>query len=150
LTGSRLRVIDGAMAARVAGLTETSKRRVATAVCDLAIAKTGLAGPQVDKALDALRDERWGESDERAELKALLDALDARAWDAQEGIDRGDATMEEYADLFCQARAAATVWFALDEDPTIAVSESVYEAQAALGGLEPLGAKIDELESVEP
>jgi len=47
-----------------------------------------------------------------------------------------------YLDKFAAARAAHSLWFALDADPLAAALESVYEAQAARGNLDALRAVV--------
>lgn len=87
-------------------------------------------------ALAALREGQVGDSHERNALKALVDALDERAWDIQDEVEAGRAAEQQYLDGFALARAASAVWFALDADPLTAALEATYEAQAARGDLE--------------
>jgi len=47
-----------------------------------------------------------------------------------------------YLDKFAAARAAHSLWFALDADPLAAALESVYGAQAARGNLDALRAVV--------
>jgi hypothetical protein len=86
---------------------------------------------RVDRAVEALRAGRFGETSERAALKVLVDELDEAASKLQDEVDAGHADPADYLAAFGRARAPMALWFALDADPLEAAMEAAYEAQAA-------------------
>ena len=71
-------------------------------------------------------------------MQALVDELDEAAWDLQRPVHSGGSPESAYLEAFRKARAASAVAFALDPDPHKAAIEAVYEAQAALGDVNPV------------
>ena len=110
---------------------EPRLRRVAERVALAALGEVSLEDDRVDRAVDALRAGRFGETAERAALKALVDELDEAAWDLQDEVEAGQADQGSYLAAFGRARAAMALWFALDGDPLEAAMEAAYEAEAA-------------------
>lgn len=84
----------------------------------------------------------------RAELVAVVEELDDRAWTLQDAHDAGEATEHEYLGAFAQARAVAAVVAALHADPTFAALEAAYEAHCAFadgsGVLEAVARTLEE------
>jgi hypothetical protein len=113
-------------------------RRVAAKAANLAIERTDLSEPRLDDALAALREGRLGSTPERSAVHYLTDELDAIAWDAQEKMEAGIGSRQDYSTAFRRARAAASVGFALDANALTAALESVYEAQAAVADLDAM------------
>jgi hypothetical protein len=107
---------------------------IALDVCKLAMAETGLDAEILVEAVDALS-RRDKTSVNRDDVKALVDRLDEEAWTVQDAVDDGSAFEDNYSVAFALARAASTVWSALDTDSLIAALESTYEAQAATGAI---------------
>ena len=112
-------------------LPEPRLRTVAEAVVIAALRAAGLSEVRVERALEALRARAYGDSEQRASVEALADELDEAAWAVQERMDAGEPNEAEYSAAFRRARAAASLWFALDSDPLAAALEASYEAQAA-------------------
>jgi hypothetical protein len=110
---------------------EPRLRALTEGVVDAALRATDVQDEAVERALEALRAGRYGDSAERDAAKRLADELDEVAWDLQERVDAGEADQEDYLAAFRRARAVAALWFALDEDPPTAAMEAAYEARAA-------------------
>jgi aminopeptidase N len=106
-------------------------RRVAERVALAALGEVPVEDDRVDRAVAALRAARFGETSERAALKALVDELDEAAWNMQDEVEAGQADQADYLAAFGRARAAMALWFALDGDPLEAAMEAAYEAEAA-------------------
>jgi len=77
---------------------------------------------------------QFGDTDERRDLKTLVEEFDERAWRIQREVEAGTVETERYLDAFAQARAANALWCALNGDALFASSEATYETNAALGG----------------
>lgn len=120
-------------------------RAIAMAVSEWIVDDVGLVDPRLDEAFVTLRDMRFGASPARDALMALVDELDESAWDLQDEVDAGRAPQQEYLDAFSRARAASTVWFALDSDALQSALEALYEAQAARGDLNGVRRRVQEL-----
>jgi hypothetical protein len=110
---------------------EPQLRLAAERVAGAALREADVRDETVERALRALGDGRYGDSEERSAIKALADRLDELAWDIQERVDSGEADQKDYLAAFRKARAATALWFALDGDPRTAAIEAAYEAQAA-------------------
>lgn len=106
-------------------------RRVTQAVSEAALRATLLEDARAEAALRAVESASFGDSDERQHVKELEVELDSTAWDIQDRVELGDRSQEQYLEAFRRARAASTLWFALDEDPLHAAAESTYEAISA-------------------
>lgn len=100
--------------------------------CRLALADTGLAGPEVSAAVETLLDGRFGDGVEREALAQVVEALDKQAFDLQDAVEEGAASEEAYLEAFRRARAASALLWALHADPQRAASNALYEAIAAL------------------
>jgi hypothetical protein len=90
-----------------------------------------------------MAEEVWGESPVRVELLQLVDELDEIAWDIQDQVEEGDKDERAYLSAFIRARAAHTLYFALDVDPLNAAMEGIYEAMIALEDLDLVKTIID-------
>ena len=106
-------------------------REIAERQARAALRATGLTDDRVEHALSALERREYGDSETRAALKEFVDELDERAWDIRDRVDARTAKLDEYVRAFREARAANSLWFALDPDPTTAAMEAAYEARAA-------------------
>jgi hypothetical protein len=115
-------------------------RKVAARAANLAIERTHLRELRIDYALAALREGRLGSTPERSAIQYLTDELDEIAWDAQERMEAGIGSRQDYSTAFRRARAAASVGFALDSNALTAALESVYEAHAAVADLDAVRA----------
>jgi hypothetical protein len=107
-------------------------RQIAERVAEAAIASTRISDERAQSALTALRSGSFGDTEARASIKSLADELDEIAWDIQDRVEAGDADEDDYLAAFRRARAAMSLWFALDSDQMVAALESVYEARTAL------------------
>lgn len=106
-------------------------RILAERLAKAAIQHHRLDDTRIDAALRALREQRYGSSRERLDLRTLVDDLDEAAWVLQERVEANRAPESDYIGAFERARAAMALWFALDEDPLAAAVEAAYEAEAA-------------------
>ena len=130
-------VIDSALVQIIVDASLNDCREVAKGVAELVA--SGMDEPRIRTALTSLECGAYGETPARAQLAALVEEFDEQAWRIQEaGLDEG----AEYLAAFCRARAAASVWFALDDDPRTAAIEAAYEAQAALADISPIRALV--------
>jgi hypothetical protein len=111
-------------------------RLVAASAVGLAVERVRLADPQLEAALGALREGRFGNTNERTGVVRLAQELDEMAWAEQDKAEAGDGSRETYVIIFRKARAAAAVGFALETDALTGTLEAVYEAQAAVKDLE--------------
>jgi hypothetical protein len=127
----RLDAIARDLAEQLERESEPRLRRVAERVALAALGEVSLEGDRIDRAVEALRAARYGETSERAALKALVDELDEAAWDLQDEVEAGRPDQADYLAAFGRARAAMALWFALDGDPLEAAMEATYEAEAA-------------------
>jgi hypothetical protein len=127
----RLSTIAPDLTTRLQRVSVADLRRVTAEVVDAALRATELHDQSLDAAVRALRAGRYGDGLERERVKDLEVQLDETAWDLQDRADAGDASQDDYLAAFRRARAAAALWFALDDDALQAALEAVYEARAA-------------------
>lgn len=114
------------------GLSAVVLRRVAVESAALAVARTQLADPRLEVALQALDASAAEMATAHTIVEQITNELDEQAWDIQDLVDAGAASQEAYEEAFRKARAAAAVGYALDPDPRASAFEAVYEAQAAV------------------
>jgi len=117
------------------GTSPARLRAVAQGISEWIVEDVGLADSRVDVALAAQRARQAEPSSGRDALTALVDELDARAWDVLDQVEAGQVPQQAYLDAFSVARAAAAVRYARESDALGAALEAVYEAQAARGDL---------------
>lgn len=139
---SRLSSVAADLAQQLATGQPARLRLAAAGAVHLAVERTELAAPQLDAALVALQEGKFGGSPERSAVLQLADELDEIAWDLQQRSEAGNASQEAYLAAFGRARAAAAIGFALDGDALTAALEAVYEAQAAVADLGAIRAAV--------
>lgn len=99
---------------------DRARQRAASRVAvELACQRTGIDGRDVDRALTALAEGRFGETYERVMVRDLAERLDREA----------DESVGEAFRLACAARALT---WALHDNPRRAAAESIYCAIVAL------------------
>jgi hypothetical protein len=129
----RLRSVDLALAERLAQLTDHQLRRCAAAAARFAVAQIGLQHAAIAAALEAVDRGLWGDTPVRDAVKSLADQLDVVFWDLGDAAEAGTATGDAVTHAFERARAATSMFFALDANATVAAFEAIYEAHIALG-----------------
>jgi hypothetical protein len=102
-------------------------------IAEWVVEQTKLADARIAIALVALRAGGRGDSPERTAVQLVSDEWDELAWNIQEKVELGDASLGQYETAFDRSRAASAVWFALGSDPAFAAFDTLYEAQAAAG-----------------
>jgi hypothetical protein len=127
----RLDTVAPDLVERLEGEEEPELRRLTANVAQAALREQDVRDESIDGGLAALREGRFGDSEEREAVKAFADRLDELAWDLQERVDAGEAEQVDYLTAFRKARGATALWFALDADARTAAIETAYEAQAA-------------------
>lgn len=138
---NRLELIAPVLSAQLLRADERVLRRVALAVCQFAVQRTGLANDPVVASIDVLILNRATAHELRQRVESLVAQLDELQWQLQDAVERGEVDNGAYLAAFHRARAVHAVWFALDDNPVIAAIEATYEAHAAtddLPGLEEL------------
>jgi hypothetical protein len=134
----RLETVAPDLVETLEGASEPVLRSVAHRAALLAVERTDLDDPRLERARAALGQGRTGASQERVGLQTLVEELDQAQWDLQDAVDHGTATREQQLAAFSRARAASSLWFALDEDALVAAVEALYEANAAIDDIESL------------
>jgi hypothetical protein len=119
------------LAEAITALTVPQRNAFAIAVSGAAMKASALDNVFV---LDALAQARVGELLETgllAELAAVVEQLDESAWTISEAVERGDADYSAYEAEFTKARAANSMWFAINTAEPHFAHEATYEAIAA-------------------
>lgn len=113
---------------------EPTLRRVARVAAELGLELRPVDDPSVASALDALRGGQPRAS-VRDRLQPLVEELDTAQWELEEQLDAyGEGPAEdEHAAAYERARAAQTLWAALDDDPVTAALDSLYELTGVIG-----------------
>lgn len=126
---NRLDLIDANLRERVAAADTGARRDVARAVALAAIEHVGLEDQRIADALSA---GQTGEGSQQfALLSGFVDELDNAAFDAQDRLDDGTGSKDDYVRAFCKARAATALLSAFQEDTEEAVVDAIYEAYHA-------------------
>jgi hypothetical protein len=117
-------------------------RRAAVSVSRLAVERAGVEDARLASALTVATSGPFGESAVRRSVEVLTQELDGTAWDAQGQGDASGTGQAVYVAAFRKARAANSVWSALDLDPMEAATEATYEAVAATDDVEAVHAAL--------
>jgi hypothetical protein len=142
---SRLDLLSSDLAQKLSQVNELKLRKIASAVCEIALGYTDLKSPLINLTSEALeKSPSINCSSLLVELKLFIDQLDEIQWNLKEQVDLGKETMPNYLKAFCNARIFNTLYCALDPNPYMAAAESVYEAYAATQDLAALEKIIDE------
>lgn len=131
-------LIDKDLAAMLEQMPNTQLRAVAIAASRFAIERTRLSDPEIDEGLLALESGKYGDSPARSKLGALVGTLDENQWHLQEMLEQGQVDQNTHMAAFQRARAASSLYSALDPEPFAAATNSIYESYHAtndLGGL---------------
>ncbi len=108
-------------------------RRVAAAVCKLAVERSGLDAPQVQEVLRLLESNNTVPDDLTTRLKSLAEELDDRYLDLYGEAPEGSSGDEGWLSAFRKAKAAAALVFACEPNASFAATESAVEANEAIG-----------------
>jgi len=133
VSSNRLSLIDPEFSAFLRQRTDLELRSVALAACQFALERTGLRDPLINTGLEALTNHNYGDLLLRSKVEVLVESLDEVQWNLQDAMKEGKANRIDYEAAFQQARAAHTLYFALDSDAFLAAIDSLYEANAATG-----------------
>lgn len=124
------------LANQIAKATDSQKRSICLAVAKRAVRRVQLDNPSIKRALYLLEGGMYRNDLVATTLRQLVDNLDDQYFAAQKLHEADPQENETYLTLFRKARAASAVLFALNEDPFIAATESIYEACAALDSVD--------------
>lgn len=142
MTENRLELLDPDLSALLKKADSSQLRTAAHMACRFALEKTSLSHQILDQGLEALELGNYGDDSLRTKLESFVNQLDEIQWNLQEKMDEGDTKLSTYLAAFHQARAANSLYFALDADALNAATESVYEAHAATDELATLKQRI--------
>ncbi len=131
MTENRLESLDPELSARLETASIFQLRAAALAACRFVLKNTNLNHPILDRGLEALELGNYSDDSLSAKLESFVNYLDELQWDLQEKMDEGRTEISTYLAAFHQARAANSVYFALNTDALNAATESIYEAYAA-------------------
>ena len=129
---TRLDTVAPDLSSEITKQSEARLRSVARAVARATAREHPIDDRRFHEAIETLELDRTEAAHVRRAVEDLVNELDAAAWDLQDQ-DEGSAEHVEYAARFDLARTASTAFWALDPDPQVAASESLYEAFAVLG-----------------
>jgi hypothetical protein len=130
-----LETYSGELASRAESADNSTKRAIALAACRRAVDRELSDDSVVQSALARLESGRYGDPQFLASLQDHVDKLDLIYFAARDAA-------QDFFPLFVKARVANAVLFALDADPFIAVTHSLYELCASLG-TKPVQAQVD-------
>ncbi len=119
------------LAEAITALTTPQRKAFAIAAAEAAIKVSALDNEFVIDALARAWAGEFLETRLLAELAAVVEHLDEAAWTISEAVERGDADYSAYEAEFTKARAANSLWFAINTAEPHFAHETTYEAMAA-------------------
>ncbi len=132
--------VDADLAARLDRASESELRAAALAACQFALARVPVTDSVIEEGLTALQQHRYGDQDGlRTRIEAVVTGYDEQQWALQ---DAGRGDDPAYFDAFEKARAANTLYYALDTDPWLASTRAIYDAEAATDDLTALKGEV--------
>jgi hypothetical protein len=134
------------LARRLDAASEPQLQRVAAAIAQAAVERTGLAEPAISEALEHLQGSRPPQPALQKRVADLTEQLDEEYFRLKELEDDDDDGPEpRVLATFSKARAAAAVAAALGAVARTAAAEAAYEAIAATDDLAYLTAVADKI-----
>jgi len=133
MTDNRLSTVAPDLVTTILKESAHVQDRVAMMIAEWVVTAAGLVDDRISIGLVRSGEGERGDSPERDAVKAVVDEFDELAWDIQDLIEVGGGSQADYEVAFNKARAANTVWSALDSNSRVAVLDALYEAQAATG-----------------
>ena len=139
---SRLETMSSELFDRLRQTSDDKQRQAAIAACHFAQAHSNLQDPLFLETLQHLHNRQRFSSHEKSQIETLVSQLDEQYFrlyaideEKREAADNRsnnerEAAEKEYMKFFLQARAAACLLFAMDEDSFLASTEAIYEAAA--------------------
>lgn len=129
---SVLRDIAPNLVQRLRGEDAIRLRRVASTVCRFAVEESRLDSPIAARALKELGQSGTLAGATRDSLKDFADTLDERYLNLLRDYENNRADLSVVRKAFSQARTAAALVAASDDDPLVAATESIYEANVSI------------------
>jgi len=145
MTENRLELLDRDLSTLLKKASVSQQRNAALIASKFATKRTSLNNPIVAQALKAIELGNYSDESLREKIESLVNQLDEIQWDLQDKMEEGEIDISTYLAAFQQARAANSLYFALDDNALIAANESIYEADAATDDLATLKQLIWEL-----
>jgi hypothetical protein len=124
----KLSTLDPELFSRLTRAPDETLRRLAVAACRYAVQSAGLKYLIVDAAIQSLTEQKVLTQEQYSELRQLVMALDAIQVDTRSREQLKQKKPEDTKRAASQARAANTVFIAINEDPVIASLDSIYAA----------------------
>lgn len=124
----------------ITALAASGRSVFALAVAEAAVNASALDDVTVLDALTRARAGGFPEPELLAELGEVIERLDDAAWTISDAVDGGGADYSDYEAEFAKARAANSLWFAMNPAEPHFAHEAAYEAIAANTGLSVIGA----------
>jgi hypothetical protein len=94
--------------------------------CEFALKHSGLKNATIAKGIEELL--RTGAISPGLHLQAIVKQLDEDAFRAQEAVEAGHGSWDQYLAAYSRARCGAALSFAGLADPLQAALEAIYEA----------------------
>lgn len=138
MTENRLELLDRDLSTILEKASVSQQRKATIVASCFAIERTKLSDPIVEQALKAIEIGNLGDESLREKIESLVNQLDEIQWNLQDKMEEVETDMSTYLAAFQQARAANSLYFALDDNALIAANESIYEADAATDDLATL------------
>lgn len=135
MTENRLELLDADLSARLEKASISQLRNAAKIAGRFALDRANLSHPILDRTLEAIELGNSGDSSLKLQLESFVNTLDEVQWDLQEKLDEDSAKLSTYQAAFRRARAANSVYFALNAEAFTAATEAIYEAHAATDDL---------------
>ena len=142
---NRLSLVDATLADRISAAGPEAQRAVARNVALAAAEHVGLEDERVASILAILRAD-VAEVPDLTRANAAVEDLDNAAFDAQDRVEDGTGSDDDYARAFAKARAATALVAAFADDPAEGAEDAIYEAYHATD--EDMGPLRDTIEQV--
>jgi hypothetical protein len=127
-TMHRLESISADLDAKLRSASPAQQRAAMLTACEFALKHSGVKNATIAKGIGELRRTGAISPGLCTDLQAIVEQLDEDAFRAQEAVEAGHGSWDEYLAAYSRARCGAALSFAGLADPLQAAVEAIYEA----------------------
>jgi len=124
----RLQSISADLAARLQSASPAQQRAAMVTACEFALEHSGVKNATITMGIGELRRTGAISSGLCTDLQAIVERLDEDVFRAQEAVEAGYGSWDQYLAAYSRARCGAALSFAGLDDPLQAALEAIYEA----------------------
>ena len=126
---SRLELLDPLLIVKIKGIVPSKRRAYTIKIVQYVLKQSGFKHELVNKIEHDLVNGNFVQaSRQKGSLESLLEELEEIQFHQRKEVNQGQLSFQDYIEAFNHARAVNALFYALDADSFIALTEATYEA----------------------